>query len=113
MPRTKTTSTTSTKTRKHSPSRPALDQFTNPLKLVDHIENDANNEYWKWVEALTDAATFKEDPDVENDVSHLRQTSAGLDLQTAARHAGFVIGFEYAARLFKGRDASKLPGGVR
>jgi hypothetical protein len=76
-----------------------LKKFANPQSIVESIENKstgtpADDPYRKRVEDIMGLLLPQQaNVDVVADAEHIRQTSAGLALETAARQTGFIIGF--------------------
>ena len=52
------------------------------------------------------------DSDDVNEAEHLRSFRGGMTLEQAARHTGFILGFEYFRDLLLS-DAAKKTGGAR
>jgi hypothetical protein len=83
--------------------------FANPEGIIDHIEEESSGVpphdlYRVRIEELM-AAELDEtrnntfDQDILDDSKHIRETAAGRALEMAARHTGFVLGFEYCRDL--------------
>jgi len=93
----------------------ALREFADPFTLIAAMERDSPGEddpYWVWLEDLVEKATaLLDNVDAADDVRGLRQTNGGFALEQVSRHAGFVIGSEYAARLLADRGEKLLGGG--
>ncbi|CAN5851163.1 hypothetical protein BH18ACI5_BH18ACI5_04490 [soil metagenome] len=112
----KTATPQKTSTTHPGPGAPAVDErfeeFADPLQLIDQMEeakSDADDPYWQWADQLLAAVLASDDADTINDAQHLKETSGGFALVRAARHAGFVIGFEYAARLLRSCRHTAFP----
>lgn len=73
----------------------------NPAEIFERIEHEstglpAADPYRARIEALMEAALDNQgDRDNAADAVHIRETTVGLVLETAARRTGFVLGFEY------------------
>lgn len=81
-----------------------LQQFANPQAIIEHIELTSTgtapeDPYRARIEALMGELLSGADPDAAGDAEHIRQTTAGLVLETAARQSGFILGFEYCRDL--------------
>lgn len=83
---------------------PAMNlKFANPQGIINHIEGEStgtppDDPYRARVEDIM-GLLLRGDVDTIADAEHIRQTSAGLALETAARQTGFIIGFEYCRDL--------------
>lgn len=88
-----------------------LEVFADPFNIVDNIERDsgdADAPWWARIEELMPRAIDRSGGvDRAGDAKHLRQTSAGFTLEQAARHTGFVLGFEYCCALLAKRGGAK------
>lgn len=99
----------------------AAKAFAHPEAIIDRIEQESpgvppEDLYRARIETLMatelDKRTYNGsfDVDVVDDVKHIRETQAGGALEEAARHTGFVLGFEYCRDLIVSGAAK---GGAR
>lgn len=95
----------SKKTAPKSSSQP-LTPFANPQAIIEHIEHESTgtpptDPYRTRIENIMGLllAGHDFDPDAIGDAEHMRHMSGGLVLETAARHTGFILGFEYCRDL--------------
>lgn len=90
--------------------------FANAQAIIDHIEAESINTadtdpYRARIEALMgDLLPHLGSVDDVADAEHIRATTAGLVLETAARKTGFILGFEYCRDLIL---AGAAKGGAR
>jgi len=83
--------------------RPQQD-LDDPGSMIDGIEDklpDAADLYWHRIDRLMVERLNSRhgDPDWNEDALILREMTAGLALENAARYVGFILGFEHAVRL--------------
>lgn len=82
---------------------PLDDSAIELARMVDAIEAEAtrtDDPYWRRFNALMPHLIESNGSvDEAGDARHIRETSAGWILETAARQAGFVMGFEHCRRL--------------
>jgi hypothetical protein len=80
-------------------------QFANPQAIIEQIEAKStgvapDDSYRARIEEVMDLLLPKQgDIDLLDDAEHIRETRAGIALETAARHTGFILGFEYCRDL--------------
>jgi hypothetical protein len=88
-----------------------FDAYTNPLAIIEHMEthnDEAESPYRQRIETLmASLLTGDGDAQVYAEAQALRQFQAGMTLEEAARHAGFVLGVEYVALLLLGAAAGE------
>jgi hypothetical protein len=88
-------------------------QFANPQAIIEHIEAKStglppDDPYRTRVEEIMGLLLPQQgDPDTVADAEHIRETSAGLAIETAARLTGFIIGFEYCRDLILARGGAR------
>jgi hypothetical protein len=93
-----------------------IKKFANPQAIIKHIEEKSTGTppddlYRARVDDIRGLLLpVQADVDTIADAEHIRQTSAGLALETAARQTGFIIGFEYCRDLILSGAAK---GGAR
>lgn len=97
--------------------RAMLEKFADPAALIEQIERKStglppDDPYRARIEELMDRLIDQHgDVDDAGDAKHIRETSAGLTLETASRYTGFVLGFEYCRHLLLGGLGLAAPKG--
>lgn len=92
-------------------------KFANPEAIIEQIENASagnppDDPYRTRIEDIMGLLLRKlGDVDEAEDAEHLRETSGGMVLEEAARHTGFILGFEYCRDLMLSSGAATTGGG--
>ena len=79
------------------------------IKWLEEAASAENDPHWTRFEALF-AAQLKagpHTPDDRADAKLLRQTQGGSAVESAARQAGWIMGFEFLARLLAAQSTTK------
>jgi hypothetical protein len=84
-----------------------IDPTVDPFVVVEQLDTEhegvaPEDAYRQRIEVLMRAAMKRfGGPDDESEAKILRNTRGGMTLEVAARHTGFVMGFEYARDLLQ------------
>lgn len=76
---------------------------SDPAAVIDWLEESSPNvgdPHWKQFEELITGLLKKYgDIDASGDAELIRQTTGGMALETVARQAGWIMGFQYFAQM--------------